>query len=71
VASLSEFAASATRRRIDAVCTQLPEELLAEVNAGLRSGIGPMTISRWLNTKGYNITAAMLGHHKREGHADD
>ena len=68
--SLSEFAASTTRKRTCAVCTRLPEQVLVEVNEGLRGRVGPTIVARWLASEGHGVTPSQLAHHKREGHAD-
>lgn len=62
--SLSEFAAQG-RPRTCGPCTQLPEEVLAELNEGLRSGIGSTLTTRWLASEGFKLS---VEHHKRERH---
>jgi hypothetical protein len=67
--SLGEFAAQG-RPRTCSVCT-LPEEVLAEVNEGLRQGIGPTPVARWLVSEGHRITFPMVMYHKYAGHFEE
>jgi hypothetical protein len=65
--TLLDFAASAnTRQRKCATCN-LPSDVLAEVNAGLREGLGHKVIGEWLkDVKGIN--AKPTGYHFQAKH---
>lgn len=59
---LADFTTQPGERR-DAIC-RLPADLLAEVNEGLRDGIGPTAVSRWLTTKGHRVSERAVRYHR-------
>lgn len=63
VGSLADYAAAQEKPRYCSVCNHPDRE---EIEAGLKAGIGPLTVARWLAERGEEqITNRMVAYHKK------